>query len=192
MGIGMLILTAIGLAMDAFAVSVSNGMMIHDYKPRYGVRMGLCFGAFQFMMPLLGYFLGIAFADKIQSLDHWVAFILLAFIGGKMLIESLQKQAETTAPKPVEAIISPKRLLIQGIATSIDALAIGVSFALLSVNIWIACATIGVVSFVLSFAGGSIGNRLGALLGKRAELLGGLILIGIGLKILIEHLFFGG
>ena len=157
MGIAEIFLTALSLAMDAFAVSVTNGAAVADFKKRYAVKMGLYFGVFQFVMPLVGYALGSSFRRYIEAFDHWIAFGLLA----------------------------------QAVATSIDALAVGISFSLLpGVNMWLSCSIIGIVAFVLSFAGGIMGRGIGGFLKDKAELAGGIALVGIGLKILIEHLFF--
>lgn len=180
-----LIFTGIGLAMDASAVSIAKGMSLPKEKvKRYALKLGLAFGIFQGLMPLIGYLAGSAFSGYIQSIDHWVAFILLALIGLNMIKESREaKESEEVSD------LSLKVILLLGIATSIDALAVGVSFAFLKVNIVLACSIIAIVTFMLSFICVMIGKSLGALFQKYAEVFGGIILIIIGAKILIEHLF---
>ena len=175
-------LIAVSLALDAFAVSVSSGISIPGFGPRQAVKMGLWFGTFQFLMPLLGWLLGSSVSQYIEAVDHWVAFGLLAVIGGKMAWESLRRGCGE------EADLSARRLCVLAIATSIDALAVGVSMAFMSVHILASAAVIGVVAFALSVTGGLVGRRLGCLFQRRAELTGGLVLIAIGVKILIEHL----
>lgn len=180
-----LIFTGIGLAMDASAVSIAKGMSLPNEKIKsYALKLGLAFGIFQGLMPLIGYLAGSTFSGYIQSIDHWVAFILLALIGLNMIKESYEeKESEEVSDLPLKVI------LLLAIATSIDALAVGVSFAFLKVNIVLACLIIAVVTFILSFICVMVGKRLGALFQKYAEIFGGIILIVIGAKILIEHLF---
>ncbi|MEQ2456656.1 manganese efflux pump MntP [Flavonifractor hominis] len=180
-------LIAVSLALDAFAVSVSSGISIPGFGGRQAVKMGLWFGAFQFAMPLIGWVLGAGVSQYIQAVDHWVAFALLAAIGGKMAWEALRGGEEDEAP----ADLSARRLCLLAIATSIDALAVGVSMAFMRVDVLLSAAVIGVVAFVLSVVGGLAGRRLGRLFQRRAELAGGLVLIGIGVKILLEHLMGG-
>lgn len=200
-------LTAVGLAMDAFAVSLSSGIAACRVRQRNIVKMALLFGLFQAMMPVIGFFLASTFRVYIETLDHWIAFALLSLIGGKMLIEALRdvaaarKSADGDAPvcdisktqeeqdKADQALFCMKRLLILSVATSIDALAVGVSFAVLDTNIWQSSLVIGVVCFAFSLLGGFLGRKIGSIFGKIAEIAGGLILIGIGVKILLEHLF---
>ena len=183
---------AVGLAMDAFSVSLMTGMITSDFRVRHAVRLGATFGFFQFIMPVAGYFLGRTFAEKIEAYDHWVAFGLLALIGGKMLIDAARElHAGTVAGdsrRPAAETLAWRTLLIQGVATSIDALAVGVSFAMLSQNIWLSSGVIGAVTFALSFAGALLGKRAGNLLGRWARLFGGSVLVLIGVKILIEGL----
>ena len=174
-------LIAVSLALDAFAVSVSSGISIPGFGPRQAVKMGLWFGTFQFLMPLLGWLLGSSVSQYIEAVDHWVAFGLLAVIGGKMAWESLRRGCGEEGEAPPD-------LCVLAIATSIDALAVGVSMAFMSVHILASAAVIGVVAFALSVTGGLVGRRLGCLFQRRAELTGGLVLIAIGVKILIEHL----
>lgn len=187
-----LLLTALGLAMDAFSVSVSSGIFIKNFKFRYALKIGLFFGAFQFLMPVIGWALGCGFSEIISKFSPWIAFGLLGFIGGKMLIEALNPKAEE-----MENPLDNKILTIMAIATSIDALAVGVTFAAMGMPAFglhigyctlINSAVIGLVSFILSSAGVYIGRQSGDLFGNKAEIVGGIVLIGIGVKILIESL----
>ncbi len=177
-------LIAVSLALDAFAVSVSSGISIPGFGVKQAARMGLWFGAFQFMMPVAGWLLGSSVSQYIETVDHWVAFALLAVIGGRMAWGSLRGGEEDEAPPDLSA----RRLCLLAVATSIDALAVGVSMAFMAVPVLASAAVIGVVAFVLSLVGGLVGKRLGSLFQRRAELVGGLVLIAIGVKILIEHL----
>lgn len=180
-----ILLIAISLALDAFAVSVSSGIAVPGFSWRHGVKMGIWFGFFQFAMPLAGYALGTGVSAYIEAVDHWIAFGLLAFIGGRMVYGSLTQSEEREAA----ADLSAKQLCLLAIATSIDALAVGVSMAFMpGVEILPAAALIGAVAFVLSVMGGLLGKRLGGLFRQRAELAGGIVLIAIGIKILMEHL----
>ncbi len=191
MNLIMIFLTAVSLAMDAFAVSVTNGITVADIRPRHGVKMGLYFGTFQFVMPLVGYVLGSGLREYIEAFDHWIAFGLLALIGGNMIRESLTGDGETAEPRTAKEALNAKVLTLQAIATSIDALAVGVSFSLLpDVDMWLSCSVIGAVAFIFGFAGAMMGKRIGGLLKDKAELAGGIVLCIIGIKILIEHLFF--
>ena len=190
-GLVEIFLIAVSLALDAFAVSVSSGISIPGFGPRQAVKMGLWFGTFQFLMPLLGWLLGSSVSQYIEAVDHWVAFVLLGFIGGSMLWEAAQDIRRTRregAVCPAGRQFGPKMMMMQALATSIDALAVGVSFAALSVNIWQAAGFICCVTFACCLAGHALGRRFGLLLGARAQLCGGLILVAIGTKILIEHL----
>ncbi|MDI7260755.1 MAG: manganese efflux pump MntP family protein [Thermodesulfobacteriota bacterium] len=180
-----LLLIAFGLAMDAFAVSISNGITIKSQRTNHALRIGLFFGSFQALMPLVGWSAGLNLRDFISGVDHWIAFGLLSLIGCKMIYES--KKTET--PRKEVNSLSLWMLLALSIATSIDALAVGISFAFLNISIATPIIVIGSVTFVLSFLGVLIGNRIGHLFAKKIEFLGGLILIGIGIKILIEHSF---
>lgn len=177
-------LIAVSLAMDAFAVSVSTGIAVPGFGPRQAARIGAWCGFFQFTMPLVGWSLGSSVKVYIEFIDHWIAFGLLAFIGGGMIRQALSgDQGEALAD------LSVKRLFLLALATSIDALAVGVTLAFdESVNILFSAAVIGAVAFVLSMVGGLLGRRLGVLFQRRATLAGGVILAGIGIKILIEHL----
>lgn len=177
----------IGLSMDACAVSLAKGMSLKENKiKKYALILAFAFGFFQALMPAIGYFAGSHFAEYIQSIDHWIAFILLSFIGINMIREGKEEKQEDTKIHN----ISVKDIFLLAIATSIDALAIGVSFAFLKVNLLSAIITIGITTFILSFISVLFGKKLGSLFEKYAEYLGGTILILLGFKILIEHLFF--
>ena len=182
MGFIELFLIAVGLSMDAFAVSVCKGLSVKKVGVKHAALAGLYFGGFQFLMPVIGYLLGFRFESVIETVDHWVAFVLLAFIGGNMIKESFGKAEELNDDFGV------KTMLLMAIATSIDALAVGITFAFLEVQILPAAGLIGVTTFLLSFAGIYIGNVFGARYKSKAELAGGIILVLIGLKILLEHL----
>lgn len=177
-------LIAVSLALDAFAVSVSTGISTPGFSWRQGAKMGLWFGGFQFAMPLIGWFLGSSVARYIEAFDHWIAFGLLVLIGGHMVWDALKGGEGESAP----ADLSAGRLCVLAVATSIDALAVGVSMAFMEVNILVSALIIGVVAFVLSLAGGLLGKKLGTLFQKGAQVAGGCVLIGIGIKILWEHL----
>ncbi|HCT63982.1 MAG TPA: manganese efflux pump MntP [Lachnospiraceae bacterium] len=189
MGIITVFLIALSLAMDAFAVSVSNGIALKNFKVSDGIKMGAYFGLFQCMMPLIGWLLGNSVRVYIEAVDHWIAFFFLLLIGGNMIKETLSKD-DDEGNCSVEFVLTNKKLLLQAIATSIDALAVGISFSLLKVDIVSAAISIGVVCFILSLFGGILGKKLGKVFKERAELFGGIVLIVIGTKILIEHLFF--
>jgi putative Mn2+ efflux pump MntP len=188
MGFGELFVLAIGVSMDAFAVSICKGLATKKAGLRQMGACGLWFGGFQALMPLIGFFLGKLFADAIVAFDHWVAFALLAFIGGNMLKEAFEKE-ECECCNDNNGDFGAKTMFVMAIATSIDALAIGVSMALAgNVNIWIAIALIGITTCVTSALGVKIGNVFGAKFEKKAQAAGGIILILLGLKILLEHL----
>ena len=182
-----LILLAAGLAMDAFAVSICKGLSVRKYSKKQSVIAGLYFGGFQAGMPVIGWLLGKQFENLIKGVDHWIAFVLLARIGANMIRESLKKDDED-----LNSSFSPKTMLPLAVATSIDALAVGVTFAFLDVQIAPAVSVIGAITFAFSAAGVKIGNVFGAKYKSKAELAGGIVLVCIGIKILIEHLFFGG
>jgi putative Mn2+ efflux pump MntP len=231
MNLVAVLLIAVGLAMDAFAVSVSIGMTCCDFRWSHNLRMSAMFGLFQCAMPVIGFYAATRFQSYIENFDHWIAFVLLLFIGGKMLWEAFTSKnadellegapacpviptadpgavipaASAGADLPVDApaqvnnvrkgytaseMLTFKRILILAVATSIDALAVGVSFAFLKTDIWIPSILIGIVAFAFSFTGGFLGRKIGPVLGKTAEIMGGLILCGIGIKILLDHLFF--
>ena len=183
MSLAELFLIAVGLSMDAFAVSVCKGLSMPKLNKKHAVIIGLYFGGFQALMPLIGYFLGSHFKDAITSFDHWIAFILLVIIGGNMVKEYREKDEDE-----LDASIDVKTMLLLAIATSIDALAVGVTFAFLQVQIVPAVSFIGVTTFCLSVIGVAVGHYFGMKYKSRAELAGGIILILMGCKILIEHL----
>ena len=183
MSLAELFLIAVGLSMDAFAVSVCKGLSMPKLNKKHAVIIGLYFGGFQALMPLIGYFLGSHFKDAITSFDHWIAFILLVIIGGNMVKESREKDEDE-----LDASIDVKAMLLRAIAASIDALAVGVTFAFLQVQIVPAVSFIGVTTFCLSVIGVAVGHYFGMKYKSRAELAGGIILILMGCKILIEHL----
>lgn len=189
MDIISILLIGVGLAMDAFSVSVTDGIILK--KPTFfeATKIAFFFGIFQFLMPCIGYLLGSAFASYIKTFDHWIAFVLLAFIGGKMLIEAVGEKEEEKE-KEIKNPLSFATLFVLAVATSIDALAVGVTFATIEVPLIFAATLIGIVTFIISLAGVYIGSRFGNLFGSKAEIAGGLVLIGIGLKIFIEHMFF--
>ena len=178
-----LILLTIGLGMDAIAVSVCKGISMKKMNWKKACIIGLYFGGFQAIMPVIGYFFGSSFESIITNIDHWIAFILLAIIGAKMIQEAFQKEEEE-----YNEDISVKTMIVLSIATSIDALAVGITFAFLKVNLLLAITLIGTITFILSVIGTKIGNRFGDKYKSKAELAGGIILIIIGLKILLEHI----
>jgi manganese efflux pump family protein len=181
-----IILIAIGLSMDAFAVSITLGLSVEKPRAREIITPGVFFGVFQALMPIIGYFAGTYFAEKMQKFEHWVAFVLLGIIGGNMIRESLSKEEEKANENSFQFL----KLLVLAIATSIDALAVGVTFAFFKINIFIAAIIIGSITFVISMAGVKIGNIFGAKYKSKAEFIGGVILVLLGIKIVIEHLFF--
>ena len=186
MGILDLLILAVGLSMDAFAVSICKGLAMKKAARKAQLSCGAWFGGFQALMPLIGYFLGSLFIDAISAIDHWIAFALLAIIGINMLREALNGEEETT-----DADLSVKTMFLMAVATSIDALAVGISLAMAGVsNIFLAVLLLGVTTFVLSAIGVRVGIVFGSRYEKKAELMGGVILILLGVKILLEHLFF--
>lgn len=187
MGLIELFLIAVGLSMDAFAVSVCKGLAMPKCTFKKAAIVGLWFGGFQALMPAIGYILGAQFQETIASIDHWIAFVLLALIGGNMIHEALDNDEEEA-----DASLDVKTMFLLAVATSIDALAIGITFAFLKVNIIPAVCFIGIVTFIISFAGVKIGNVFGSRYKNKAEIVGGVILILLGLKILLEHLGFLG
>lgn len=180
MGLIELFLIAVGLSMDAFAVSVCKGLAMPKCTFKKAAIVGLWFGGFQALMPAIGYILGAQFQEAIASIDHWIAFVLLALIGGNMIHEALDNDEEEA-----DASLDVKPMFLLAVATSIDALAIGITFAFLKVNIIPAVCFIGIVTFIISFAGVKIGNVFGARYKNKAEIVGGVILILLGLKILL-------
>jgi manganese efflux pump family protein len=175
---------AFGLSMDAFAVAISSGLAMDRIRLKNALKIGFAFGLFQAGMPILGWLAGSRLRTLISELDHWIAFGLLAFIGGKMIHEALITRCDERAVNALDN----KTLLGLSIATSIDALAVGISFAFLKTAVFIPSLIIGSVTFLISTCGVMLGHRFGCYLGKRVEIAGGLVLIGIGIKILIEHL----
>ena len=180
-----LLFLAIGLSMDAFAVAICKGLSSKHFNQKHAVIIALYFGTFQALMPAIGYLLGSRFQQSITAYDHWIAFALLSLIGGSMIKESFDHETETSSPS-----INFKEMLVLAIATSIDALAVGVTFAFLQVSLIPAISIIGITAFVMSFLGVKVGHVFGTKYKSKAEFAGGLILIVIGGKILIEHLFF--
>lgn len=178
-----LLTLAVGLAMDAFAVSICKGLAMREKVLKKGIIVGLWFGGFQALMPTIGFFLGTQFKDQITSIDHWIAFVLLGLIGINMVKESLSNDEEQA-----DDSIAVKEMFMLAVATSIDALAVGITFAFLNVHIVSAASMIGVCTFLISFAGVKIGNIFGTKYKSKAELAGGIILILLGFKILFEHL----
>lgn len=183
MGFIELIILSIGLAMDAFAVAICKGLSMSKMNWKKASIIGLYFGGFQALMPLVGYLLGINFQEKITSIDHWIAFLLLGIIGINMIKEAISKDSEKQNDS-----IKFKDMLILAVATSIDALAVGITFAFLKVNILLAISLIGIITFIISVFGVKIGNLFGDKYEKKAEFAGGIILILLGIKILLEHL----
>jgi putative Mn2+ efflux pump MntP len=182
-------LIALGLSADAFAVAITNGLSLKDTSRRQALKIAVMFGLFQALMPLFGFLLGSAFKEFIESFAHWIAFIFLGFIGGKMLFEEIKtkKYEDEKAPET----LSLRTLLMQAVATSIDALVVGVSFIAMGITgfMILPCVIIiGAVTFVLSFSGVGLGKKFGGLLGGRAKIVGGIVLIAIGFKVLVEGL----
>lgn len=184
MGILTLLLLAVGLSMDAFAVSICKGLAMRGANGKASLLCGIWFGGFQALMPLIGFFLGSLFADAIQAIDHWIAMGLLVLIGGNMIREALSDEEESVGDD-----LSVKTMFVMAVATSIDALAVGISLAMTGgVNIWWAITCIGCTTFLLSALGVQVGGIFGSRFEKKAEIAGGVILILLGLRILLEHL----
>jgi putative Mn2+ efflux pump MntP len=184
MGFIELLLISVGLAMDAFAVSVGKGITVKRVRPYHALNAGAWFGAFQALMPIIGFFVGRSFAEYVTSVDHWIAFGLLVIIGVNMIREAISGEEEV-----VDGNFGVRTMLIMAIATSIDALAVGISMAFLHVNIWISVAVIGIVTFAISAAGVYLGASFGSRLGSKAGIVGGVILIAIGIKIVVDHVW---
>jgi manganese efflux pump family protein len=185
MGVIEIVLISFGLATDAFAASISSGITIHKMRVRHAMLIALFFGGFQAIMPVLGWACGIWAESYIKAVDHWIAFVLLAGLGGKVIWDALQDDDDGEAARdPLNIYV----LFVVAIATSIDALAVGVSMSFLGISIITPALIIGVITFITSFAGVYIGDKLGHFFEKRLEIFGGLVLISIGFKILIEHL----
>ncbi|MFA5636732.1 MAG: manganese efflux pump MntP family protein [Anaerovoracaceae bacterium] len=186
MGHLTLFFIALGLAMDAFAVSVSNGICYKDAGLKEAFNTALTFGVFQALMPLIGYYAGMTVSDAVEFIDHWIALILLCFIGGSMIVGAV-KEMKNPDKESCKAYCTTKDLMVQGIATSIDAFAVGISFAVIDTNIFAAVGLIGTVTFICCIIGVPLGKRFGFFMKDKAEILGGCILIIIGIKIFIEH-----
>ncbi len=183
-----LLIIGIGLSMDAFSVAITNGLCIGHATKKDALKIAAFFGIAQGIMPLAGYFAGLAFSAFVERVDHWIAFVILSIIGIKMIIEAVEK-----IKKPEECTfcaLSTRELFFQAVATSIDALAVGISFAALEFNIFTASAVIAATTFFISFVGVFIGKKVGNIFKEKAEIFGGAVLVLIGIKILIEHLFF--
>jgi len=174
---------ALALAMDAFAVALAAGAVLNPLTGRHLFRLGFHFGLFQALMPIAGWLVGMSVQKWISAYDHWIAFVLLAVVGGRMILEALDDEKDETASDPTRGLT----MVILSVATSIDALAVGLSLAMLDVSVWVPAAVIGVVAGVLTVFGMLLGRRLGGSWGKRVEVCGGLVLCSIGLKILLEH-----
>lgn len=185
MGIIELIIIGIGLAMDAFTVSLGKGLSLRRVSPKHALIAGVWFGGFQALMPIIGYWLGHSFSAAVSDIDHWIAFLLLLVIGVNMMREAWADDAEQ------DDDLRPRKMFVLAVATSIDALAVGVSMAFFGVNIWMAATIIGVITLLFSFTGVYLGNCVGSRLGPRAGFAGGVILIIIGIKIVVEHLIDG-
>ena len=183
-GLTELIILAVGLSMDAFAVSICKGLSVRKLEIKHMALAGIWFGGFQALMPLIGYLLGSTFASYVQKFDHWIALILLAFIGLSMIKEAFGEDEEEVGDS-----FGAKTMFLMAVATSIDALAVGVTFAFLNVNVIFAVFTIGITTFIFSAAGIKIGNVFGLRFKSKAELAGGAILVLLGLKIFVEHMF---
>ena len=183
MSILELIIIGFGLAMDAFAVSVGKGLTLNRVEPRHALKAGVWFGSFQALMPIIGYLLGQSFSSIVVSIDHWIAFGLLVLIGLNMIREAIWGEEESQ-----DSNFGVRHMFIMAVATSIDALAVGITMAFLGINIWLAAAIIGIITFLLSASGIYLGRTVGGKLGDKAGILGGIVLIAIGIKILVEHL----
>lgn len=189
MGMGELLLLGVGLSMDAFAVSVCKGLAMKRSSVKAGLICGIWFGGFQALMPLIGFFLGSMFAEAIQSVDHWVAFGLLVLIGVNMLREAFSPEEDGGCSECADADLSVKTMFVMAVATSIDALAVGISLAMAGdVAIFAAVGIIGVCTFTLSAVGVGVGSVFGSRFEQKAQIAGGVILVILGVKILLEHL----
>ncbi len=181
-----LIMLSFGLAMDAFAVSVSNGMCYNDYRLKDSFFAALCFGFFQGAMPLIGFFFGNLLGDFIVAFDHWIALLLLGFIGGKMIGDAIKERKNPEDFCLLERY-TPKEMFLQAVATSIDAMAVGIQFSVMRVDITSAVMAIAVITTLCCLCGGWLGRKFGSILGSNAKLLGGAILVFIGVRIFVEH-----
>ena len=182
-----LFLMGVGLSMDAFAVSICKGLGMRKVNKKQALVIGLFFGGFQALMPFVGWLLGSQFEKYITSIDHWIAFILLGIIGGKMIVESVKPDKEDDEVKEMDAPLDLKEMFVLAVATSIDAFAVGITFALLNMSLLLPCTIIGIVAFIFSISGIFIGKKLGNYFGDKFEILGGVVLILIGIKILLGY-----
>ena len=178
-----ILIIAVGVSMDAFAVSICKGLSVQTLRPRHALSTGLWFGGFQALMPLIGFYVGVHFSDFVSSVDHWISFGLLGIIGFNMIRESRSDECDKVNPD-----FSFRTMLAMAVATSIDALAVGVSFAFLNVDIWLSVLLIGLTTGLFSIIGMNVGNVFGSRYKSVAELLGGVILVVMGVKILVEHI----
>ncbi|PKL01001.1 MAG: hypothetical protein CVV56_04125 [Tenericutes bacterium HGW-Tenericutes-1] len=185
MAFWVIILLAFGLSMDAFAVSICKGTTLKKSTISTSLIIGLCFGLFQAIMPIIGYYLGSVFHQLIDSFDHWIAFVLLAFVGAKMILDAI-KSCEGNVK--CDITLSYKELFMLGIATSIDAFAIGITISCIDQSIWLPSLTIGLVTFIMSFFGSILGKKLGSFVERQAGIIGGIVLILLAFKVLIEGL----
>ncbi|HIP38536.1 MAG TPA: manganese efflux pump [Desulfocapsa sulfexigens] len=185
MDIFFLLFIALALAMDAFAVALAAGAILHPVSKRQFFRLGFHFGLFQGFMPVLGWLAGRSIQSIISAYDHWIAFGLLAYVGGKMIHEAFADEEDTQKTDPTRGMT----MVMLSIATSIDALAVGLSLAVVGITIWTPAVVIGITASILTVTGMVLGGKVGQIWGKRVEIIGGMVLIGIGIKILVEHLF---
>lgn len=185
MGSVTLFFTSLGLSMDACAISISNGMCYDNIHKKQMFSTAAAFGFFQAFMPILGYLIGSTFSELVTIIDHWIALILLGFIGGQMIYQGIRSNSQVCRDNCRN--LTPKTLFLQAIATSIDALAVGIGFAVMKVNILGAALSIGIVTFINSIIGSHLGRKFGQMFKQKAEIFGGIILVGIGVKIFIEH-----
>lgn len=183
-----LLLMGVGLSMDAFAVSICKGLAMRRVNKKQCFVIALFFGVFQALMPLIGWFLGSQFEQYITSIDHWIAFILLCFIGGKMILEAVREKDEKDEVEQMDPPLDLKELFVMAVATSIDALAVGITFAFLDIPILEAILVIGITTFIICVIGVYVGNFFGSRYKRKATLAGGVILVLLGVKILLEHL----
>ncbi|QGU94682.1 manganese efflux pump MntP [Clostridium bovifaecis] len=184
-----IVFISFGVSMDALAVSITNGMVLRKVRIKEALRIGMFFGFFQAIMPLIGWLLGVKFQGYITKIDHWIAFILLSFIGGKMLYEAVKSKGEDCPVKgSKEEVLSNRELVLLAVATSIDALVVGISFAALKMSIIRSITVIGIITFGICFIGVLIGKRCSCIFRNRAEVFGGAVLIIIAIKVLIEHI----
>ncbi len=189
MSFAELFILSLGLSMDAFAVSITNGMCSRSVSVKKSFFVAFTFGFFQAVMPLIGFLTGYLFYAQIQAVDHWIAFGLLAFLGGKLILEGYREKLGSDEACDVDQeILSVKRILFQGIATSIDALAVGIGLSVIQADVFVSVSVIGIVTFLVCLPAMRIGKKFGTILNDKAQIFGGVILISIGIKILLSHL----